>query len=163
MTHEQLLELIDRIDQSSLAYMDYRFESGSLELSKEVPMKVNSNEAPVASSASSTPQADSLTDVPPLAEIAPQITVAPEAEPVGPKGEAVLAPMVGVAYLRPKPDAAPFVQVGDQVTQGDTVMIIEAMKLMNEIQAPVSGRVVEILVENETVVEYNQALLIIEP
>ncbi len=77
-------------------------------------------------------------------------------------GEAVESPMVGVVYLQPKPDEDPYVKVGDRVEQGDVICIVEAMKLMNEIQAPRSGIVTEILVENEEVVEYKQPLIRID-
>jgi acetyl-CoA carboxylase biotin carboxyl carrier protein len=71
------------------------------------------------------------------------------------------APMVGTFYRAPAPDAKPFVEVGQQVKEGETVCIIEAMKLMNEIEADASGTVVEILVENGQPVEYGQPLFVI--
>lgn len=77
--------------------------------------------------------------------------------------KAVTAPMVGTFYRSPSPDAAPFVNEGDQVDTGQTVCIIEAMKLFNEIQSDVRGRVARVLVENGTPVEYGQPLLLIEP
>ena len=74
------------------------------------------------------------------------------------EGTLVLAPSVGVFYSAPSPDARPFVEVGDQVKKGDTLCIIEAMKLMNEIPAEVDGTVAEICVGNGQVVEFNQPL-----
>jgi acetyl-CoA carboxylase biotin carboxyl carrier protein len=74
---------------------------------------------------------------------------------------AMKSPMVGTAYLTPEPDAAPFVSVGQQVKAGDTVMIIEAMKVMNPIVAATSGTVTEILVESGQPVEFDQPLLVI--
>ena len=74
------------------------------------------------------------------------------------EGTLVLAPTVGVFYSAPSPDARPFVEVGDQVKKGDTLCIIEAMKLMNEIPAEVDGTVAEICVGNGQVVEFNQPL-----
>ena len=75
---------------------------------------------------------------------------------------AVPSPMVGTAYLAPEPDAAPFVQVGTRVTQGQTIMIIEAMKTMNHIPAPKAGVVIAILVGNGQPVEFGEPLAIIE-
>ena len=75
----------------------------------------------------------------------------------------VLSPMVGTFYRSPAPDADPYVEVGDTVEVGQTVCIIEAMKLMNEIESETKGRVVRILVENAQPVEYGQKLLLIEP
>lgn len=74
---------------------------------------------------------------------------------------ALKSPMVGTAYLTPEPDAAPFVSVGQQVKAGDTVMIIEAMKVMNPIVAPNSGTVTEIYVESGQPVEFDQPLMVI--
>jgi len=75
---------------------------------------------------------------------------------------AIKSPMVGTFYRAPAPDAPPYVEVGDTVKPGTVVCIVEAMKLMNEIESEVSGRVAEILVENETPVEYGQELFLIE-
>ncbi|MBJ7253681.1 MAG: acetyl-CoA carboxylase biotin carboxyl carrier protein [Sphingomonadaceae bacterium] len=74
---------------------------------------------------------------------------------------AMKSPMVGTAYLAPEPDAPPFVSVGQQVKAGDTVLIIEAMKVMNPIVAAISGTVTEILVESGQPVEFDQPLLVI--
>jgi acetyl-CoA carboxylase biotin carboxyl carrier protein len=76
---------------------------------------------------------------------------------------AIVSPMVGTFYRAPAPDADPYVEVGDVVEVGQTVCIIEAMKLMNEIESEVKGRVVRILVENAQPVEYGQKLFLIEP
>ena len=87
---------------------------------------------------------------------------APAAEPApGQEGHVVKAPMVGTFYRSPSPDAKPFVEVGQAVKEGETICIIEAMKLMNEIEADASGVVKAILVENGQPVEYGQALFIL--
>jgi acetyl-CoA carboxylase biotin carboxyl carrier protein len=75
---------------------------------------------------------------------------------------AVKAPMVGTAYLQPQPDAAPFIKVGDSVREGQTLLIIEAMKVMNQIPSPRSGRVAQILVVDGAPVEYGQPLVVLE-
>jgi len=74
----------------------------------------------------------------------------------------VASPMVGTAYRRPKPDAPPYVDVGSEVKAGETLLIIEAMKTMNQIPAPRSGTVIQILIEDGHPVEYGQPLMIIE-
>jgi acetyl-CoA carboxylase biotin carboxyl carrier protein len=76
---------------------------------------------------------------------------------------AITSPMVGTFYRAPAPDAPPYVEVGDALKPGTVVCIVEAMKLMNEIESEVSGRVAEILVANETPVEYGQELFLVEP
>lgn len=75
----------------------------------------------------------------------------------------IYSPMVGTFYRAPAPGESPFVEVGDRIRRGDTVCIIEAMKLMNEIEAEISGQVMEILVENGSPVEYGQPLMRINP
>jgi len=75
----------------------------------------------------------------------------------------VKAPMVGTFYRAPSPDADPYVREGDVVSQGQVLCIIEAMKLMNEIEAEVSGKIVKIMVENARPVEYNQVLFMVDP
>ena len=86
--------------------------------------------------------------------------VAPANEPAG---TPIPSPMVGTFYRSPSPDADRFINVGDVVTVGQTVCIIEAMKIMNEIEAEVGGRVTKVLVENGAPVEYNTPLFLVEP
>lgn len=74
----------------------------------------------------------------------------------------VLSPIVGTFYRSPSPDAEPYIQVGDTVSNGSVLCIVEAMKLMNEIESDANGKIVKILVENATAVEYNQPLFLIE-
>ncbi|WP_080365774.1 acetyl-CoA carboxylase biotin carboxyl carrier protein, partial [Bordetella pertussis] len=94
---------------------------------------------------------------------APAAAAAPAAEaaPAAPQGHVVKAPMVGTFYRAPNPGAAPFVDVGQSVKEGDPLCIIEAMKLLNEIEADKAGVIKEILVENGEPVEYGQPLFII--
>ena len=94
----------------------------------------------------------------------PAATAAPAAGAIDPSQHpgVVASPMVGTAYLGPAPDARPFVEVGGQVKAGDTLMIIEAMKTMNQIPAPRAGTVTQILVEDGQPVEYGEPLMIIE-
>jgi len=89
----------------------------------------------------------------------PAPAVAPEA-PV--RGEQVKSPMVGTVYLRPQPDAEPFVRVGDRVSEGQTLLIVEAMKTMNPIASPKAGVILEILVDDAEPVEFGVPLVVIE-
>ena len=106
---------------------------------------------------------------------APQVVAAPQAAapvatsaaPLEPKaevkkGQAVTSPMVGTFYKAPSPDAKPFVEVGQTISKGDVVCIVEAMKLMNEIESEFSGKVVEICVEDGQPVEFGQVLMYVE-
>ncbi|MDF1733461.1 MAG: acetyl-CoA carboxylase biotin carboxyl carrier protein [Minwuia sp.] len=87
---------------------------------------------------------------------------APSAADAHPGSTEVLSPMVGTAYVAPEPGAPNFVKVGDTVTQGQTLLIIEAMKTMNPVPAPKAGKVVAVLIENEQPVEYEQPLFLIQ-
>ncbi len=99
----------------------------------------------------------------PIAAAAPSAAVAATtAETAGNHPGAIKAPMVGTAYLSPQPGAANFVSVGSKVAAGDTVLIIEAMKVMNQIPAPKAGTVTQILVADGEPVEFGEALLVIE-
>ena len=86
---------------------------------------------------------------------------APSADPAKHPG-AVTSPMVGTAYLAPSPGAKPFIEIGSHVKAGDTILIVEAMKTMNQIPAPRSGKVTQILVEDGQPVEFGEALVIVE-
>ncbi len=87
---------------------------------------------------------------------------AAEAKPAGPPAGAVTSPMVGTVYLSPSPGADAFVKIGDKVAQGQTLMIVEAMKTMNPIAAPRAGSVKQVLVRDAQPVEYGEALIVIE-
>lgn len=101
---------------------------------------------------------------PAAAAPAPAAGAEPAAAPPPPaaRGQQVTAPMVGTFYSGPAPGAKPFVEIGTEVKPGDTLCVIEAMKMMNPIESEIAGRVVSILVENGSPVEFGQALFIIE-
>ena len=86
----------------------------------------------------------------------------PEAAPAADEGHTITSPMVGTYYSAPAPGAKPFVQVGTDVSEGDTLCIIEAMKMMNQIESDIGGRVVAVMAENGQPVEFGQPLFIIE-
>ena len=98
--------------------------------------------------------------VPVASQVIPGAT-APAAEPEK-KGKPIVSPMVGTFYKSPSPDAEPFVEVGKTVSKGDVVCIVEAMKLMNEIESEFSGKIVEICVEDGQPVEFGQVLMYVE-
>lgn len=149
MPYQEIERLIDKLDQSNVAYLEYRSGDAHIILSKKVPQLQPAPQPEVA-----LPP----TEVTPVAAT-PNELPAPAVETTS--GTKVNAPLVGVVYLQPKPDAETYVNIGDTVQKGDVLCLVEAMKLMNEIQAPVSGVVTDILVANESVVEYGQALFVI--
>ena len=161
MQYEELVKLIDKLDQSSLAYFEFTNDNERLLLAKEVPQVA----APAPVVVTDVTESAALTAAPaslaaPAPVTAPEVVEAPAAPAPAPAaaGKEVPAPMVGVVYLQANPDADPYVQVGDSVKKGQVLCLIEAMKLMNEIVAPQDGVVSAILVENENIVEYGQAL-----
>ena len=153
MKYEELRELITHIDESSLAYVDVETESHHVIISKEVPQMRMSQE--------DSQQAQTIIE-PSVENEVRTVEISKENVEIEVKGEVIEAPMVGVVYLQATPDADPYVKVGDKVQQGDVICIVEAMKLMNEIQAPFSGVITEVFVQNEEVVEYGQPLLRME-
>jgi acetyl-CoA carboxylase biotin carboxyl carrier protein len=94
----------------------------------------------------------------PALPVAAEPAPAARAAPIG----AVKSPMVGTAYLAPQPGASPFIKVGDRVAEGDVLLIIEAMKVMNQIRSPRAGQVTAILVEDGVPVEFGQVLLVVD-
>jgi acetyl-CoA carboxylase biotin carboxyl carrier protein len=141
-------KLADILNDTQLSEIEVEHEGLKIRVAKTL------TSAPVQYAAAPAPVAAA-----PAAAPAP--TAAPSAPPRA-KGDVVSSPMVGSVYLQPAPDAVPFVQVGDTVTAGQTLMIIEAMKTMNPIPATKAGRVVEILVEDGQPVEFGEPLAVIE-
>lgn len=155
MNYEELMNLIEQVDQSTLDYVDYETSSHHVVLSREVPQGPFKQDIRDVV----TPTNEQATE--PVA-VAKELTEESLEKAVEKPGEIVKSPMVGVAYLKPHPDEASYVKVGDRVEQGEVICIVEVMKLMNEIQAPYSGVITEILIQNEEVVEYDQPLMRIE-
>ncbi len=160
MQYEELVKLIDKLDQSSLAYFEFTNDNERLLLAKEVPQVAAPAPVVVTDVTESAALTAPASLVAPAPVAAPEVVEAPAAPAPAPEaaGKDVPAPMVGVVYLQANPDADPYVQVGDSVKKGQVLCLIEAMKLMNEIVAPQDGVVSAILVENENIVEYGQAL-----
>ncbi|MGN6580629.1 MAG: acetyl-CoA carboxylase biotin carboxyl carrier protein [Bordetella sp.] len=150
MDLRKLKTLIDLVAESGIAELEITEGEGKVRIVKfsqaVQPVAYHQAVAPVAMAAA------------PAAGAAP---VAAEAAPAAIQGHAVKAPMVGTFYRAPNPGASPFVQVGQTVKEGDPLCIIEAMKLLNEIEADKSGVIKEILVENGEPVEYGQPLFVI--
>ncbi len=148
MDLRKLKKLIDLVQESGIAELEITEGEEKVKIVKGGQVSV------LASPVIATPAAERT--APPAAIAAPPASPEPQAE-----GHVVKAPMVGTFYRSPSPDAKVFVEVGQTVKEGDTVCIIEAMKLMNEIEADAGGVVKAILVENGQPVEYGQPLLIL--
>ena len=157
MNLNEIKDLMAQFDQSSLKEFSYKNGTDELVFSK--------NEAKLVAETSPAPQPVVVPAVAPT--VAPQAQTTPAVEAVSEssptesvaEGDLVESPLVGVAYLAAGPDKPNFVSVGDTVKKGQTLVIIEAMKIMNEIPAPKDGVVTEILVENEEMVEFGKGLV----
>jgi acetyl-CoA carboxylase biotin carboxyl carrier protein len=148
-------ELMALLEDSTLTEIDFQKGDLGISLSKVTPMS-SMQHMMVAPTAMAAPAA-------PAAAAAPSQPVATNESPADAASHpgAVKSPMVGTAYVRPSPDADPFVNAGDKVKEGDTIMLIEAMKTFNPIVAPKSGKIEQILVEDASPVEFGETLFII--
>lgn len=156
LDQNQLIQLIEQLDKSSLAYLNYETQDVKVVLSKEMPTQATV-EPHKAKEVQTVEVQSALAPVEQVDISRVDVEVVPSSSEL--EGQFITSPMVGVVYLQPSPDKDPFIKVGDVISEGDTVVIVEAMKLMNEIQSNLSGTVAEILVENETIVEYGQPLI----
>lgn len=162
MNLNDIKDLMAQFDQSSLREFSYKNGTDELEFSKnearlvsEVVPQVVPQVAPAPVLATPSPVAPTSASAETVVEEVP----APSETSVAAEGDVVESPLVGVAYLAAGPDKPAFVTVGDTVKKGQTLVIIEAMKVMNEIPAPKDGVVMEILVSNEEMVEFGKGLV----
>ncbi|MDL5026694.1 acetyl-CoA carboxylase biotin carboxyl carrier protein [Vibrio gigantis] len=149
MDIRKIKKLIELVEESGISELEISEGEESVRISRNSTAPV----APVQYAAAPAPVAAAPAAAPVAAEAA---------APAVPAGHQVLSPMVGTFYGAPSPDAKPFVKVGQSVTAGETLCIVEAMKMMNQIEADKSGVVTAILVEDGQPVEFDQALVIIE-
>ncbi len=158
MDLDKIQRLLEIVADSGMA--EVKVEEGDFKLTVRATPKVEASSGPVMMAAPPSAPAPAAPAAP--AAAAPPAAAPAAAEPGSGAGESlVLAPIVGTFYAAPSPDADPFVAVGDRVEVGQTLCIIEAMKLMNEIQAEEAGTVKQILVQNAEPVEYDQPLFVI--
>ena len=152
MDIRKVKKLIELLDESGIAEIEIKEGEESVRISRYAPgaaPAVIAAPAPVVAAAAAPAAAH--------ADVAAPAAAEPEED-----GYEVAAPMVGTFYASASPGAAPYVQVGDRVNEGDTLCIIEAMKMMNQIEADVSGVIKSIRVQNGEAVEYGQTLVVID-
>ncbi|MGI9309257.1 MAG: acetyl-CoA carboxylase biotin carboxyl carrier protein [Gammaproteobacteria bacterium] len=156
MDIRKVKKLIELLEESDIAEIEITEGEEAVRISR---YPVAAAAQPVAAAVVAAPA--SATPAPTAAPAAAPTTEAPAEESSGPEGHKVPAPMVGTFYRSPSPEAEPFVKVGDTVQAGDTICIIEAMKMMNQIEADTSGRVLAIEAENGDPVEFGQTLIVL--
>ena len=164
MNLDDIQRLIKMVDESGLDEMT--IEEGEFKLTLKKAAEPSASPAMSAMPMMMPPQyfspqhAQPTQAPPPVAK--PADAPPPAPVDVGKKYKEVRSPMVGTFYRAPAPEANPYVQVGDSITKGKVLCIIEAMKLMNEIESDVDGKIVKILVENGKPVEFDQVLFLVE-
>jgi acetyl-CoA carboxylase biotin carboxyl carrier protein len=176
MRVEEIRRLIDLVEQSQIDELEVRRWWSTVRIAR-VGRGANGRSGPASAQAGAPAQAVAAHTLPAPAtsgaaapgHAAPVPAAAPAGVPetlehVHQAGLlAIVSPMVGTFYAAPSPTAPPYLEVGDRVKHGQVVCIVEAMKLMNEIEAEISGTIAEILVQNEQPVEYNQPLFLVRP
>ncbi|MBI1942273.1 MAG: acetyl-CoA carboxylase biotin carboxyl carrier protein [Betaproteobacteria bacterium] len=157
MDLRKLKKLIDLVQESGIAELEITEGEERVRIARGGGVSVTPGTAAAHPAASAAGAGVAASAAAPAAGAA----IAPGEPAPGEEGHTVKSPMVGTFYRAPSPEAKPFVTVGEQVKEGQTLCVIEAMKLMNEIESDASGLVKAILVENGQPVEYGQALFII--
>ena len=165
MNTTEIRDLIDFIAKSGLNEVNIETKELKLHVKREPDQKIFKSSPISASPAIAAIPPPITTGAEQLAQHTAPSSQAPNGSPEmsGKKTLEIKSPMIGTFYRSSSPDTPPFVSVGDKITKGQTVCIIEAMKLFNEIESEVSGTVVKALVENSTPVEYDQVLFVVEP
>ena len=154
MDLRKLKTLIDLVQNSGISELEISEGEEKIRIAKHFSQ-------PPATTLVSVPASGEAPGATPAAAVPPAPTIAAAAVPAQAEGHLIKAPMVGTFYRSGGPDAAPFVEIGQAVKAGDTLCVIEAMKLMNEIEADVSGVITAIQVENGQAVEYGQPMFVI--
>ena len=162
MDYNQIQELLKAVDESSVSKV--RVKDGDF----EITIEKQGPQAMLFHQSAPMPQMQPLPAAPAAAALpAAPAASAPAAQPTAPAAsgntQTVKSPMIGTFYRSPSPDKPAFINVGDEIRAGQVVCIIEAMKLFNEIESEVSGRVVKVLVDDASPVEYDQPLFLVEP
>jgi acetyl-CoA carboxylase biotin carboxyl carrier protein len=167
MKPKELQELIDFIAKSGLNKVDIETEDFKLSVKRDAdtPKIRYVSESPTQMAPAPAAPAPPLPTMPsdPASITAPSSAPKPASATDESRYVTIKAPMIGTLYRSATPDSAVFVNVGDEIKKGQVICIIEAMKLFNEIEAEVSGKVVKVLVENASPVEYDQPLFLIDP
>lgn len=160
---QDLLKLVNKLELS-----EFKLEQGDLKLSirtKQYVKAMSTSNVMMSSPQHAVQVQGPAAPAPAAAPAAPVIDLVPEA-PAADSTEGLLevkSPMVGTFYRSASPDKPPYVKVGDNIDAGSTVCIVEAMKLFNEIESEISGKIVKVLIEDASPVEYDQVLFLVDP
>ena len=159
MEYKQIQELIKTINKSSISELSIEEGDFKITIKQELTAPAQYVTMPQAPMQMQQPQAAQ-----PAASAAPAAPAAEKpAAPVASNGTIIKSPMIGTFYRSPSPDKPVFVNVGDEVKAGQVLCIIEALKLFNEIESEISGRIVKVIADDSSPVEYDQPLFLVEP
>ncbi len=153
MDIRKIKKLIELVEESGITELEVSEEDGSVRISRAVSAPAIATQQYVA------PQTIEVAQTPP---IEPKVETADVTSELVVTGHTIASPMVGTFYRSPSPDAAPFVEVGKSINVGDTLCIVEAMKMMNKIESDKAGIIKAILVNDGDAVEFDQPLIIVE-
>lgn len=156
MKFEEIKELLEFIDKSSLSYLEIKESDFYIKLDKSLNRNINKSQEPVKEKIESIHNIETNIDTNKIIDKNnDKVEVHNE---MAESGELILSPMVGTFYLKSAPDKEEFIKIGEKVNKGDVICIIEAMKLMNEIECEFNGEILDILVKDGEMVEYGQPL-----
>lgn len=159
MEIDDIKKLMELMEEKGVVELEIKSAAGEVRLVRAQPHAVVAPPLMVTTPAPTMPSLIPAQLAPPP----PQSSESPVLDPALARGIAIPSPMVGTFYRTPTPDAKPYVEVGSVVEIGDVVCIVEAMKMMNEIQSEARGRVLRVMIENGKAVEYGQPLFLLEP
>lgn len=164
MKLEEIQELIKFVAKSGATEVDLEFEGMKISIKSPPKKRRGQTEDPIAIAQQPT-QIVAAPAPAPTTPVAAQPTAAEKEETASDDSKLITikASMIGTFYRASSPDKPPFVSVGDEIKEGDTICIIEAMKLFNEIESEVSGKIVKVLVDDTTPVEFDQPLFLVDP
>lgn len=158
MKAKEIQELIDFISNTGLAEVKIETDEFKLSIKKHADVYISKNETSLAANNPTTNQ-----QVVPVHQVPPSVPAPNTVKEDNSSYLEIKSPMIGTFYRTPNPESEPFINVGDVISAGQTVCVIEAMKLFNEIESEISGKVIKVLVDNSTPVEFDQPLFLIEP
>lgn len=158
MDFGQVKEILDLVNQSELTEFDLQMDNVTLRMSKNTSSQQISNQTVLTDSETRFNEPVRKENIQKASSVFEEVSNSTPIAEIVADGALVHSPIVGVIYTSPSPDQPAFKKVGDKVTVGETLCIVEAMKLMNEIKSEVDGTITEILIEDEQVVEFNQPL-----
>jgi acetyl-CoA carboxylase biotin carboxyl carrier protein len=162
MEYKQIQELIKTINKSNISELSIK--DGDFEITIKQESGINGTAMVAMPQMMQQPmmQAPVMQAAPQAAPAAAAPSAAPAAAPANDKLHTIKSPMIGTFYRSPAPDKPAFVNVGDEIKQGQALCIIEAMKLFNEIESEISGKIVKVLIDEASPVEYDQPLFLVE-